>query len=64
MRGDDTRMDCLGAVAELSGGTVDIVDPTSLESKLAALSAPVLATNVVSRAGLAWCVLCGVWCVW
>jgi Mg-chelatase subunit ChlD/uncharacterized protein YdbL (DUF1318 family) len=47
IRGDDTRMDLLGAVAELSGGTVDIVDPTALEKRLGTLTQPVVATNVV-----------------
>lgn len=46
IRGDDIKMEALGVVTAATGGTVDIVDATSLQTKLDSLSAPVLATNV------------------
>ena len=39
-------MDALTVIAEKTGGSVDIVDATSLQEKLASLSSPTLATDV------------------
>ncbi len=46
IRGDDIKMEALGVVTAATGGTVDIVDATSLQSKMDSLSAPVVGTNV------------------
>ena len=46
IRGDDVRMDALGKVCELTGGKVDIVDPTSLQTRLESLSSPIVGTEI------------------
>ncbi len=46
IRGDDIKMEALGVVTQETGGTVDIVDATSLQAKLEAMSAPIIATDV------------------
>ncbi len=50
IRGDDIKMDALGVVANGTGGSVDIVDATSLQNKMDSLSAPIVATNVTVTA--------------
>lgn len=50
IRGDDCSLEHLGALADMTSGTVDIVDPLDLSKQVAQiLSKPVLATGVTLR---------------
>lgn len=50
IRGDDCCLEHLGALADMTSGTVDIVDPLDLSKQVAQiLSKPVLATGVTLR---------------
>ena len=46
MRGDDIKMEAVGSVAASTGGSVDIVDATSLQSTLESMAAPTVGTDV------------------
>jgi len=50
IEGDECNMDSLGKVAEMTGGIVERVDPTTLTKNFASmLSIPVIATNVEAK---------------
>lgn len=51
--GDECNLENLSSLAELTGGNVERVDPVSLTNCFAnALSAPIIATNVVAKVKL------------
>ena len=50
IEGDECNMDSLGKLAELTGGIVERVDPTTLTKNFASmLAVPVIATNVEAK---------------
>lgn len=50
IEGDDCNIDSLSTLAELTGGNVERVNPTTLTKNFASmLSVPVIATNVVAK---------------
>ena len=53
IEGDECNLDALSTLAELTGGTVERVNPTTLTKDFAAmLSIPVVATNVEAKVKL------------
>lgn len=53
IEGDEANIDSLSKLAELTGGNVERVNPTTLTSEFAnMLSVPVIATNVEARVKL------------
>ena len=50
IEGDECNIDSLGKLAEMTGGDVERVDPTTLTKNFASmLSVPVVATNVEAK---------------
>lgn len=50
IRGDNCQLECISLVSDISGGTVDIVDPLDLSAQVSKImSKPILGTGVTAR---------------